>query len=880
MTAPARASDRPGKTVRRGTPFRPPELGCEPLPRPELFDRLRTTPGPHGGRVVVLSAPAGSGKTVLLTDWIDKRLRHTESEPRIAWLSMSESIDRNLPGRRRAVASALNEIFGIGPLNITTSTSFAAHLVKGLAEHGNAAVLVIDDAHVLTDPQLLTALEYLIAHAPPTLTIVLSGRYEPPLRWHDLHLDGRLDRITGDLLALTRTQVAQLFTGYDCTLTEPELDIAMDLTRGWTALVRIAALEVAAGSRDRVAALTMLANSHALTEFLVTELLRELPERTVEFLVHTSIPKAFSAALAEELLPGRTRETLDDLRRTGFPLECHLEHGQLWFTHHPMVRAYLRSRAQREIDTAELELRTARWLCAAGLPAAALPYLLASSDPEPLRKFLRDNGPGLVFDGSGPWLLDQLDRAGPGISNDPFVWRLRAIDAVGRGEDREALAYLDLIRAQPVSMPSLAPGHWLDALEFAVTIDVILSSGAGTDDLDARVESPATGNLDIDCYLAIQTAGALLLRGRIERGQALLRSGITLAERTGRHRLVMRSLARLAVASVYAGAIGTARVRAERALRYALAHDLHDVSDTEHMRLAVAVTRHIQGEEFDVRALADMAERWWEPARSGLPVTGLPSLVACQFLLSRVATDDYAAAHRARSTLLRLLESDPLPPGNQGIQLPGIVGTLLRLNEVRPARELVDRAQAALGDTAEVVLAQAMLAETARKPRTARILLEPLLDAPHRLYPLTAVWAWLYHARVLHQLDMPTKTADALEAALRISAADTLVSPWLDIPESIGLLDIYAGRFGRLDDFAETLRHHPAALRGTTPPTLTETEMIVLKHLPSRRTAAQIADDLGVSINTVKTHLRGIYTKLDANTRSTAVARARLTGLL
>ncbi|MGX1812245.1 LuxR C-terminal-related transcriptional regulator [Nocardia sp. NPDC055321] len=880
MTTSQRTSECPRSALEREAPYRPPTLACEPLPRPALYERLAAADPARGGAVVVLSAPAGAGKTVLLLDWIERRLRPSAPETAVAWLTITESFDADR-GRWPVVTDALCAALGIGtpPPGIT----FAAHVINALADRVTPTVLVVDDAHLITDSFVLAAVEYLIRHAPRTLTVVLSGRYEPPLRWHTLGVEGRVVRIRKWDLALSESQVAQLFTRNGCPLDAAELATVTTLTQGWPALVRIAALVVAGSARDRAAAFAVLARpAPAVVDFVVAEILRPLPDRLLEFLIRTSVPERFTEALADRLLGKRTHEMLDELQRKGFPFTRCTGDGELWFTYHPMIRAYLLAEARGRGDAAlsELRLTTAGWLSETGRPAAALPHLVDLLDPEPLREFVRDRGLGLVFDGSGPHLLAALDRAGSALSDDPFVWRLRAIDAVMRGADRDALAYLDLIRSQPAHLPSLAPPEWLDALGYALTIDAVLSSGASPDDPATHSDSLATGNLDIDCYLAIQVAGAMLLRGRLEHGEALLRTGITLAERTGRHRLVTRALARLTVAAIYAGAITVARARAEHALEYAARYEVTDVGDTQRMQLVVALTRYVQGAKFDEQQIHDIAAAAYEVDHAGLPAAGLTALVSCQFLLSRVATDRYTAVHRVRAGLLRLLESDPLPTGNQGVQLPGIVRSLLQLREPRPARELVDRARTVLGDTPEVILAQAMLADAAHKPRSARTLLEPLLSGDRRLYSVTEVSAWLRYANVLHTLGMPSKAASALETALRLAAADTLVSPWLDVPEAIELLDIYTGRFGRLDDYAERLRHHPAAVRGGTLPPLTESETIVLKQLPSGRTMGQIAADLGVSINTIKTHLRGIYTKLEAKTRVDAVERARLVGLL
>lgn len=880
VTTSQRTSVCPRTVLERSAPYRPPSLTCDPLTRSELFDRLDGLQPRHGARVVVLSAPAGTGKTVLLLDWIDRRLRTESPATTVAWLTVTEAFDRNR-ARWPVATAALGEALGISPQ--PAGLTFVAHLINEITERTTPTVLVIDDADLITDSFVLAAVEYAIRHAPPTMTIVLSGRYEPPLRWHTLNVEDRLLRLRKWELALTRDQVAQMFSRQGCELDEAELNTVMELTQGWTALVRIAALVVAGGARDRAAALAVLARpTPAIADYFASELLRHLPEPVMEFLIRTSVPDRFTEALADELCDTRTHETLDELQRTGFPFVRAAENGELWFTYHPMLRAYLRTlaAARGEHAMSELRLRTARGLCDAGLPAAALPHLLALDDREQLRKFLCDNGVGLIFEGAGPWLLGEIDQAGAGISDDPFIWRLRAIDAVGRGDDRAALAYVELIRAQPATIASLASPDRLEALGFAVAIDAVLSAGVGIGDLDVRTEVPATGNLDIDCYLAVQTASALLLQGRIEHGEALLRSGITLAERTGRHRLILRSLARLTTVSVYTGSISTARARAEHAVAYAREHDLNDVADTQRMLLLIALTRYIQGEEFNVEWVAAVAAEWADAERSGMPITGQATLVACQFLLSRGGTPQFDAVNRVRTGLIRLLESDPRPTGNPALQLPGVVRSMIGMREVGLAQELVDRAQAVLGDTPEVVLGRAMLADTARRPRTAKSLLESLLAQPNSLYPVTALSAWLRYASVVHQLDMPAKTTEALEAALRISAADALVSPWLDVPEAIRLLDLHSGQFGRLDAYVDTLRHHPAAVRRATSPMLTESETIVLKHLPSRRTGGQIAADLGVSINTVKTHLRGIYTKLDATSREHAVVRARLAGLL
>src|SRR5690606_27251615 len=146
-------------------------------------------------------------------------------------------------------------------------------------------------------------------------------------------------------------------------------------------------------------------------------------------------------------------------------------------------------------------------------------------------------------------------------------------------------------------------------------------------------------------------------------------------------------------------------------------------------------------------------------------------------------------------------------------------------------------------------------------------LLEPLLRTPGALRPNSRVTGLLVCAVAHRGLGRPRAGAETLEQAVREAAEAELVRPFLDVPGAIALLDTCSGRFARAEEFVTAIRAHPAAHREHTRPALTDTELLVLKQLPTGRTVGQIAADLGVSINTVKTHLRGIYGKLGANSR-------------
>lgn len=149
---------------------------------------------------------------------------------------------------------------------------------------------------------------------------------------------------------------------------------------------------------------------------------------------------------------------------------------------------------------------------------------------------------------------------------------------------------------------------------------------------------------------------------------------------------------------------------------------------------------------------------------------------------------------------------------------------------------------------------------------------------------MMTVLARLLEATSHAALGNSLKAYEAMATALSCAEPEHLIRPFVEVPAALDLLATFSGRFGHDDAFADRIRLHPAARRerecATAHPGLTTTELTVLKQLPSGRTTQQIADDLGVSINTVKTHMRGIYGKLGTSTRTEALDQARRTGLL
>lgn len=1153
-----------------------PRLGSErpapsahPVVRTAALDLLAAALGASPARVLIISAPAGTGKSVVLADWLDRESRARGDDLVTGWITAHDGLDsatalfaavHDALGPKTALPDALSALSGdapgtrrpradapacevphrtapqrrhaprshsVPPAGNPATAPELADLLASLAP-ARPTVLVIDDAHRITAQDALAGLESLLSQAPSHLTVVIAARRAPALGWHRLDLLGRIVRVGARELALNSARAREVCAQHGYTPDAAALRAIMSLTLGWAALVRLAAAHLAGHDGPPRAALTALARpARAVADFLGAEVLSDMSPGTTAFLTRTCLPEACTEDLAAALAGPDAAHHLAALEAAGFPFTREVHGDRIWLEHHPLIRAHLLAEARRTHPALlpDLHDRAATWLLAAAEPLRALPHLIAARNDTALRAFLRDSAFALVLDGSGDPLLDALDAASPAVTDDSFVWLLRAVHAQSRGEMTEAAAYSALVRAR-ADAPSLAPTPWLRSLTRAITLEAEFTNpvrggtnlvcpgpkpdvdrarahganGRATFDTD-RDRTPATGRdpvsatnsaragsndeerpldpdkdaaaghdgdhelgtdeppsetgqPDIDCYLALQLAVSRALRGDLVDSERALRHCLALASRRGRHRVALRATGLLALTAGLDGAITTMRDRADEARAAAARHALTHTSYASHAAALAALACHWQGttpdhpvayastsahrsrdipcSPYDLGEIRRADSRLITASPSGDPARhnavqgsgtlragaadpnltvagqqsrgrqsctaaghvgraagvdfprgdgdehaaatrlhtaaryGYGDICACEDLLlaaypsgdpaqrgccgsdpaptpatgnrqkcgRRNCTDArhairarevaslfddtchsearpyaaalggggeewgdsvtrvigwlmafhapdgerFPAANGLRDSLSRLFRSEGAAAG--GPLLPAAVWALLGVNEAGLAQELVEVGAGALGESADVVVARACIAEVGNRSKSTRALLVSVLDSVAGVHPVTEVTAWLLDASAAERLGHGRRVRPSLERALRRGADEGIIRPFLDVPGVLAMLDEYTGRFGRLDAFADRVRAHPAAGRAQRGPALTKTELAVLRLLPSGRTAQEMSEDLGVSVNTVKTHLRGIYGKLGTNTRGGTLDRARYHGII
>ena len=356
--------------------------------------------------VTLLSAPAGYGKTVLLSAWsrrVDREaagirtvawvsLTTADNDSRTFWSAILASLDAcDAPGWQRPDRAGRR----LGELDLL------AEVVDALDALSGTLVLVLDDVHLLTAPAPLRAIARLIRHRPNCLRLVLSARCDPPVHIARLRAEGQLAEIRAEHLRFRPTEAAELLHGAGLDVEAEQVAVMLARTEGWAAALRL----IAVGLRDRRDAdevRRFLDELHvtdrSLTDYLASEVLDGLTADVRDVLRRVSICDRLSPSLAGALT-GRA-DASDVLRwvERATSLVTWFGGRDKEYRIHPLLRAYLEADLEREHPHTARALRgvAAGWYEARGALATAATYASRSGDPPCVKEFLSRNGTVLL----------------------------------------------------------------------------------------------------------------------------------------------------------------------------------------------------------------------------------------------------------------------------------------------------------------------------------------------------------------------------------------------------------------------------------------------------------------------------------------------------
>ena len=846
----------------------------------------------------MLSAPAGSGKTVLLRSWIAESglagraawvpVHGEERDPERFLISVADAL------RATATGSAL-----VRPLTAAPDLdgwAIVERLLEDLHSLRDRIWLVIDDLHELRAAHALRQLELLVMRAPAELQFVFSSRRDLQLGLHRLRLDGELTEIRATDLRFTLDESRDLLEASGVRVSDPALALLHERTEGWAAGLRLAALSLAGHPDPELFAAGFSGSERTVAEYLLAEVLERQPRQVRRLLVRTSVLGRVNGELADRLTGGTGGgRILRELEQANAFVVA-LDGQRSWFRYHPLfadlLQLELLDTAQHD-ELARLHGAAADWLAEHGFVVEAVRHAQAAQDWSLAAHTLFDHWFGLVLDGQAA-TADELLAGFPAglITTDAELTTLLAARELNRGSFADAERNLECAAERSASVPPDRRRH----LQVALAM-LRLTLAQQRNDLPAAVEEarrllePAVTVAAAEMGLGEELRAMALLRlgttefsaARFEKAERHLEQARALAQRAGRPYLEFASLVRWATIEIVRS-FALVLEPSTQAIELARKHGWTDDPLVGEAYLAL-------GAALVWRGRLEEAEPWIQRAERAVreeaePAAGLRlHYVRAQFELARGRADDALAAFRAAERQAeRLLAPYPLARQVRALQLR----TLVRMG----ATERVEQALAELAEeereTAEMRATLAALRLAQDDPRAAVLALGPVIDgsAPvtHRASLSEAL---LLEATARDALGDSSAAGRALERALDIAEPDGAVLPFLLHPVPRLLEHHPRHRTAHASLISEIL----SLLAGSTPAPspeeplsprepLSESETRVLRYLPTNLSAREIADELFLSWYTVKTHMRHLYAKLGTHTRHETVDRARALGLL
>ena len=853
-----------------------------------LLDRAVDDP------VTLVSAGPGNGKTLTLADWTQTTAH------RVAWLSIEPS-DNRLSGFWSALITAIRASGCVEPgsplADLAPAASFgvedAMRVVDALAQLPAPLVIVLDDVQHLRDRDVLDSMQKFLDRLSPPIRLVLSARYDPALRLQRLAISDRLSEIRADQLAFTNAEAGQLLSAGGLHLAPATTARLVDRTRGWAAGLRLALSGLDRDAPEE--AVTRLRGSdRPVADYLMQEVLDQLSDQDRRFLLRSSIAEPVTADLARVLTAQADAQAqLEKVEvRTGFIVG--LAGGRSWFTWHPLFRELLLHQLAVEHPglVSELHGRAAGWLVEHGDPLAAIRHLTAAGDWVAIGQVLTEWVAPDVVTAMAPTLVETLAPVAARADVDPTTTTLLAA-ALCSFHRHDYSAMLRDVQAAEAAADNQTPRPSLGADLLIASLRMAHSHARQPDALTdaarhvlkvidqlSRHQVPA-----LERYRAIATTNlgfGLLWDGEFRAADAALSDGEKSCDQWGLGLSELTARGHLALLAAMRGQHQLAWQLADQARTTADQHGWSPEPQASAHMIALAMVALDTGRLDDADRLITLGTRGTNPH---LASRAAFAALAVEVALAR--DDQQQAVRRAAAMTDLAPRLELLPPMLAGWTTVVQADNLLAQGQVETAREMLNGVPNTGFATARrvVSLARCLLAQDDPK-EALRILTASFPGCA--AYLTVAVDARIVASLAAQRLRLDAQALELFTDAVDIAAEPGIVGPFRTAGDLLHtLLDRHLTVASRHPEFADTLREAVSPAKSPSPLSavanhriLTDRERAVLPYLATHLKAAEIASDLYLSVNTVKSHQQAIYRKFGVSTRRDAVDRGRELGLI
>jgi LuxR family maltose regulon positive regulatory protein len=867
------------------------------VPRPRLIEQLNEG---LNRRLTLISAPAGFGKTTLVSEWV-QAIGGTTPPISIAWLSLDEG-DNDPTRFLTYFIAALNRVEGIeaaiggGALNMLQSPQpppsevILTSLINEVSAIPSRIILILDDYQLIESLPVNDILTFLVEHLPPQMHLVIATRDDPQLPMSRLRGRGQLTELRATDLRFTSSEAAEFLNqGMGLDLSAEDIAALETRTEGWIAGLQLAAISMQ-GNKDATGFIKSFTGSHRFVlDYLIEEVLDQQSERVKQFLLQTAILDRLTGSLCNALTGQEDGQaTLEMLDRANLFI-IPLDNERRWYRYHHLFADLLRLRLQQQQPegVSEYHIRASQWYEDNGLEIEAFQHAAAANDIERAERLIEGKGMPLHFRGAVVPVLNWLASLPTTVLDAwPSLWT--------------SYASVLLVTGQAAGVEQA-----LQAAEAALAAAAL--QGAEPDDKSkdlvgriAAIRATMAAN-----YNQVETIIAESRRALEHLHPDNLAFRTSTAWKLGYAYQIQGN--RAAAGQAYTEVISIGQASGNMIFTLVAKIGLGSLQELENqLYLAAESYRHVI-HFFGDQPLPFASEAYLGLARISYEWNDLDA--AQQYaqqsvqLMHLVENTDRTIASEVFLARLKLAQGDV--PG-AAIILAKASETSRQYNFVNPMPEvaavqvLVLLRQGNLAGAADLAEAHKLPISQARvylaqgNPSKALAVLESLRrQAEAKGWQDERLKVMVLQAVALHAHGEKDQAVQLLGEALALAEPGGFVRTFIDggppmarlLYEALsrGISPDYVGRL--LEAFPST---EPEQTDSSQTPTLkfelieplSEREIEVLQLIAEGLTNREIATRLYLSLNTVKVHTRNINGKLDVSSRMKAVARARALGIL